>query len=143
MAFVVYPSHPLAKAGSVSIRQLGAESFVAHNVPSPFRAKVLQAFTKHKTPLHMNIELPTLEAIKSFVQQGNGVALIPAIVAEPELARGELVRIDVRELRMERRLRIVYRKNAALSHAARAFLKVAETLANERGERYLFAPEGH
>jgi DNA-binding transcriptional LysR family regulator len=143
LAFVVYPTHPLAKAGSVSLRQLGAESFVAHNVPSPFRAKVVQAFAKHKTPLHMNVELPTIEAIKSFVQLGNGVALIPAIAVEAELTRGDLVSVDVRELRLERRLRLVYRKNAALSHAARAFLTVAETLAKERGERYLFAPEGH
>ncbi len=127
LIFVVPPSHPLARAQQVSIRQLGAESFVAHIVSSPYREKVIQAFKRHKTPLHMDIELPTLQAIKRFVAMGNGVALLPEISVENELARGELVRIAVRELRLHRKLRLVYRKSASLSHAARAFLKVAET----------------
>ena len=138
LIFVVPPSHPLARAQQVSIRQLGAESFVAHIVSSPYREKVIQAFKRHKTPLHMDIELPTLQAIKRFVAMGNGVALLPEISVENELARGELVRIPVRELRLHRKLRLVYRKSASLSHAARAFLKVAETIALERKGRYRF-----
>jgi len=141
LIFVVPPSHPLARAQQVSIRQLGAESFVAHIVSSPYREKVIQAFKRHKTPLHMDIELPTLQAIKRFVAMGNGVALLPEISVENELARGELVRIAVRELRLHRKLRLVYRKSASLSHAARAFLKVAETIALERKGRYRFQRE--
>ncbi len=140
LAFLVHPRHPLARQRQVSIRQLGSESFVAHNVPSPYRAKVLQAFKRHKTPLHMEVELPTIEAIKKFVIMGNGVALTPGICVEAELARGELVRIPVRELRLERKLRIVYRRGKSLSHAARAFLRVAEAMAAEGG-RNLFQPE--
>ena len=141
LIFVATPTHPLARAQQVSIRQLGAESFVAHIVSSPYREKVIQAFKRHKTPLHMDIELPTLQAIKRFVAMGNGVALLPEISVENELARGELVRIAVRELRLHRKLRLVYRKSASLSHAARAFLKVAETIALERKGRYRFQRE--
>lgn len=140
LAFVVHPKHPLAKEREVSTQQLGSESFVAHNVPSPYRAKVLQAFRRHKTPLHMEVELPTIEAIKKFVALGNGVALVPRICVEAEIARGELVRIPVRDLRLERKLRIVYRKGKSLSHAARAFLRVAQSMAGE-ADRYLFQPE--
>ena len=132
LIFVVPPTHPLASETEVSIRQLGAESFVAHIVSSPYREKVIQAFKRHKTPLHMDIELPTLQAIKRFVAMGNGVALLPEISVESELARGELVRIPVRELRLHRKLRLVYRKAASISHAARAFLKVAEAVSREQ-----------
>jgi DNA-binding transcriptional LysR family regulator len=138
LIFVVPPSHPLASARQVSIRQLGAESFVAHNVASPYREKVIEAFKRHKTPLHMDIELPTLQAIQRFVTMGSGVALVPEISVENELTRGELVRIPVRELRLHRKLRLIYRKSASLSHAARAFLKVAETIARDHGGRYRF-----
>jgi DNA-binding transcriptional LysR family regulator len=141
LIFAVPPSHPLAGARQVSIRQLGAESFVAHIVPSPYREKVIQAFKRHKTPLHMDIELPTLQAIKRFVAMGNGVAFLPEISVENELARGELVRISVRELRLHRKLRLIYRKSANLSHAARAFLKVAESIAREQKGRYRFQRE--
>jgi len=141
LIFVVPPKHPLAGEAQVSIRQLGAESFVAHIVSSPYREKVIQAFQRHKTPLHMDIELPTLQAIKRFVAMGNGVALLPAISVENELARGELVRIPVRELRLHRKLRLVYREAASLSHAARAFLKVAEAFALEHRGPYRFQRE--
>jgi DNA-binding transcriptional LysR family regulator len=141
LIFVVPARHPLAGERQVSIRQLGAESFVAHNVPSPYRDKVIQTFKRHKTPLHMDIELPTLQAIKRFVGMGNGVALLPEISVEAELASGELVRIAVRELRLHRKLRLVYRRAANLSHAARAFLKVAQSVAEERGGRYRFLKE--
>ena len=141
LVFVVPPTHPLASAPQVSIRQLGAESFVAHIVSSPYREKVIQLFKSHKTPLHMDLELPTLQAIKQFVAMGNGVALIPEICVETEIARGELVRIPVRELQLKRKLRLIYRKDANLSHAAQAFLKVAEAVAIERKGRYRFQRE--
>jgi DNA-binding transcriptional LysR family regulator len=138
LIFVVPPQHPLARESQVSIRQLGAESFVAHIVSSPYREKVIQAFEKHKTPLHMGVELPTLQAIKRFVAMGNGVAFLPEISVEDEIVRGELVRIPVQELRVHRKLRLIYRKSAALSHAGRAFLKIAESVANTQGGRYRF-----
>jgi DNA-binding transcriptional LysR family regulator len=140
LVLVVPPKHPLAAAPEVSIRQLG-ESCVAPIVSSPYREKVLQTFQKHKTPLHMDLELPTLQAIKQFVALGSGVALMPEISVETEVARGELVRIPVRELRVQRKLRLIYRKEAGLSHAARAFLKVAEAVALERAGRYRFQRE--
>ena len=138
LIFVVPPQHPLARESRVSIRQLGAESFVAHIVPSPYRDKVIQAFEKYKTPLHMGVELPTLQAIKRFVALGNGVAFLPEISVEDEIARGDLVRIPVQELSVHRELRLIHRKTGTLSHAGRAFLKVAESFAHIQGGRYRF-----
>ena len=141
LIFVVPPTHPLAGSSQVSIRQLGAESFVAPIVCSPFRAKLFVSFRRPQTPRQMANQLPTLQAIKRFVAMGNGVALLPEISVENELARGELVRIPVKELQLHRRPRLTYRKSATLSHAARAFLKVAEAVARDRGGRYRFQRE--
>lgn len=141
LAFVVNPRHPLAGAGKVSIRQLGTQNFIAHNVPSPQRQKVIQTFKRHKTPLHMGVELPSLEAIKRFVQMGNGVALVPGLTVGPELESGALVRVQVPELQIERKLRLVYRRQANLSHAALAFLKVVEAYASAHGDPYCFQSE--
>lgn len=141
LAFVVPPNHPLAKAKSVSIRQLGAESFIAHNVVSPYRLKVLEAFKQHKTPLNISVEMPTIEAIKRFVAAGNGVALVPGLAIETEVLRGELVCIPVKELKLDRQLRIAYRREAQLSHAAQAFLKVAESVSTRLKGSYLFQSE--
>ena len=141
LALVVNPRHRLARTGQVSIRQLGEEHFVAHNVPSPQRAKVLEAFQRYKTPLRIDVELPSLEAVRRFVEQGNGVALVPALTVERELRSGALVRVPVKELQMERKLRLVHRREAALSHAALAFLESMKQYAELSQGAYRFAPE--
>jgi DNA-binding transcriptional LysR family regulator len=139
--FVVNPKHPLAREEEVSIRQLGAQNFIAHNIPSPQRQKVIDTFKRHKTPLRMGVELPSLEAIKRFVEMGNGVALVPGLTVRTELKSGSLVRVRVRELQLERRLRLVYRRQASLSHVAVAFLKVVEGYAAAHGDPYCFQAE--
>jgi DNA-binding transcriptional LysR family regulator len=141
LTFVVNPSHALAQAGEVSIRQLGEQNFIAHNISSPQRQKVIDIFRRHKTPLRMGVELPSLEAIKRFVEMGNGVALVPGLTVRTELASGALVRVPVRELQVERKLRLVYRRQASLSHVAVAFLKVVEAYAAEHGDPYCFQAE--
>ncbi|MDQ2855080.1 MAG: LysR family transcriptional regulator [Acidobacteriota bacterium] len=128
LALIVAPDHPLAQKTMVSVRELGAESFIAHNVPSPYRERVISTFQKYKTPLNISMELPTLEAIKRFVERGMGVALVPRLTAQAEIARGQLAALAVREMKLERRLHLIYRKGATLSHAARAFLRVAKEL---------------
>ncbi len=142
LTLVAGPRHALAKAEEVSIRQLGSQIFIAHNIPSPQRQKVIQTFRRHKTPLQMAVELPSLEAIKRFVAMGNGVALVPGLTVQQELANGELIRIRVRELQVERKLRLVYRRQASLSHAALAFLKVVEAYAASHGDPYAFRTQG-
>lgn len=141
LVFVMHPRHPLAREKEVSIHDLGAENFIAHNVPSPLRQKVVQAFQRHRTPLNMAVELPSLEAIKRFVALGNGVALLPGLTARPEIERGELVQLRVPELSFERRLRVVHRRHANLSHASIAFLKVVESMAKDRGDPFHFQVE--
>lgn len=138
LTLVVPPDHALADKQEVSLRELSEESFVAHTVSSPYREKVIETFKHYKTPLHMDIELPTLQAIKRFVALGNGVAFLPQISVESELERGELVRIRVRELSLHRKLRLIYRRSGSTSHAARACLKVAEAIAHERKGNYRF-----
>lgn len=125
LTLIVAPEHPLAASKAVSVRELGAESFIAHNVPSPYREKVVKTFEKQRTPLNISMEMPTLEAIKRLVEKGLGVALIPRLAAQTEIERKQLVGLSVKEMRLERRVHLIYRKGATLSHAAKAFLTVA------------------
>ena len=141
LAFIVSPGHPLAGARRVSISQLGEETFIAHNVASPLRKRVIEAFQRHRTPLNMGIELPTIEAIKRFVAMGNGVALVPHLTVAQELESGGLVRIPVDDLDVKRILRLVHRRQATLSYAARAFLRTVKTLAQEQGPPFYYQVE--
>jgi DNA-binding transcriptional LysR family regulator len=141
LAFVVPPGHRFTKRREVAIKDLGEESFVAHHVSSPYRAKVVDTFRKRRVTLQMPVEMPTIDAIKKFVAAGHGVALLPAIAVESELTRGELVRVKVPELAFERPVRLIWRKGGTLSHAAARFLEVAEAHAAKARGRYAFQRE--
>lgn len=126
IALIVSPKHPMARRKTISIRELGVESFIAHNVKSPYRDSVVQSFEKHQTPLNISMEMPTLEAIKRLVERDIGVALIPKMAAQTEIKLGQLVAVKISEMRLERKLYLIHRRSAKLSHAARAFLSIAQ-----------------
>jgi DNA-binding transcriptional LysR family regulator len=132
LALIVAPDHPLAARQTVSVRELGAETFIAHNVPSPYRERVVKTFEKHRTPLNISMEMPTLEAIKRMVENKMGVALVPRLTAQTEIERGLVAGLTVKEMRLERKLHLIYRKGATLSHAAKAFLRVARETDNKK-----------
>jgi DNA-binding transcriptional LysR family regulator len=126
LAFVVSPRHRFASRRSVSIKELGMETFVAHNVVSPYRNLVLRAFERHKVPLHMDVEMPTVETIRKLVQANEGVAFLPRMCVEQEIERRTLCEVAVKELKLARQIRLVYPARRGLSHAAKAFLDLVK-----------------
>lgn len=141
LALIVSPGHPLAGRQHVSISELGNEDFIAHNVASPLRRRVIETFHRYRTPLNMGIELPTIEAIKRFVAMGSGVALVPNLTVARELETGELVAVPVDELEMRRVLRLAHRRQGTLSYAAKAFLQTVRGLARRNGPPFYYQVE--
>jgi len=124
LAFVVSPKHRLAHRKTVSISELGAENFIAHNVVSPYRDVVIKQFQAYKVPLAMEVEMPTIETIRKLVQNNQGVAFLPRMCVEQEIEQKVLCEVRVKEMHVERKIRLIYPTRRALSHAARAFLEV-------------------
>ncbi len=124
LTFVVSPKHSLARRRKVSIRELGEETFIAHNVVSPYRARVIETFRTYDVPLNMAVEMPTIETIRRLVQRNLGVAFLPKMCVEQEIKNGSLKEVTVKELAMERKIRLVYPMKRKLSQAAEAFLEL-------------------
>jgi DNA-binding transcriptional LysR family regulator len=124
LAFVVAPSHRLAHKKSIAMTDLASEIFIAHNVVSPYRDVVLREFQSHKVPLRMEVEMPTIETIRKLVQNNVGVAFLPRMCVEQEIKQGLLCEVKVKEMHVERKIRLIYPVRRALSHAAKAFLDV-------------------
>lgn len=124
LSFVVSPQHRFADRVELSITELGMEMFIAHNVLSPYRATVLREFQRHKVPLNMDVEMPTVETIRKLVQRNEGVAFLPRMCVEQEIQQGSLCEIQVTEMHVERKIRLVHPARRALSHAAKAFLEL-------------------
>ena len=122
LCFVVSPRHRLAGREKASIRELGEETFVAHNVTSPYRRLVLEAFQKNRVPLNMDLEMPSVESIRRMVEADEGVAFLPQMCVEDDLRQGRLCEVGVEELQIDRNIRLIYPRRRRLSYATRAFL---------------------
>jgi DNA-binding transcriptional LysR family regulator len=124
LVLVVWPGHRLAKRKDVDIKDLGEETFVAHIVESPYRQRVIQMFARHRVPLQMDVEMPTLESIKMLVEMKKGVAIVPRMCVESEVARGGLCALRIRQMRVVRRLYLVYRRDRPLTAAAQELIEI-------------------
>jgi DNA-binding transcriptional LysR family regulator len=134
MVLLVRPDDPLASQKQVTMEEMGQQTVIAHNDPSPARDRVLQLYEQRHAPLNIRLSLPSLDGIKRAVEMGLGVALLPRRCALRELARKELIAVRVPELRSPRQVRLVFRRGGELSHAAKAFLEVVREQADDRGQ---------
>jgi DNA-binding transcriptional LysR family regulator len=124
LVMVVWPGHKLAKRQEVDVRELGEETFVAHSVESPYRRRVVQMFARHRVRLKMDVELPTIESIKLFVEMKKGVAIVPRMCVEREVAHGALSALRIRQMRVTRTLYLVYRRDRPLAAAAEELVEM-------------------
>lgn len=102
------------------------ETFIAHNVVSPYREFVIKAFQRARVRLNMDVEMPTVETIRMMVQRNEGVAFLPKMCVENKIRQGLLCEIKVEELQVERKIRLIYPSRRNLSHAAQAFMEVID-----------------
>ncbi len=126
LTLIVSPQHRFASRPEVSITELDMETFIAHNVLSPYREAVLREFQRYKVPINMDVEMPTIETIRRLVQDNEGIAFLPRMCVEQEIRQNLLREVKVKELNLERKIRLVYPGRRALSHAAKAFLEVVK-----------------
>jgi len=124
MVLVVPPGHKLARKKEINLEVLGRETFVAHNAITPTRNAIIDLFARLGTPLRITMELGSLATIQEFVALGAGLAILPKMTVLEGIRQGRLVEVAVKELQVEKLIRIVTRREEALSHAAKAFLQL-------------------
>jgi len=124
MVLVVPPGHRLARRREVGIEALANETFIAHNALTPTRNAIIDLFSRCGIPLRITMELGSLATIQDFVALGTGVAILPRMTVLEGIRQGRLVEVTVRELQVEKLIRIVTRREEAMSHAAKAFLQL-------------------
>jgi DNA-binding transcriptional LysR family regulator len=124
LTVVVWPGHPLAKRREVDIADLGEETFIGHIVESPHRQRVVQLFARHHVPLRMDIEMPTIESIKLFVEMKKGIAIVPRMCVGPEIEQGILRELPMKQMKIQRRLYLIYRQDRPLTAAAQSMVEL-------------------
>lgn len=125
--------HPLAAADSISLSDVARQPLIMLTVDEieENTGKLLSAFG---TRPHVAFRTRSVEAVRSLVATGAGIALLPDLVYRPWSLEGD--RIESRDVSGSLpvvQVGMVWRKGSSLPQSARHFIGIAETLRNGRG----------
>lgn len=122
---IVPLGHRLAGKRSVTPQDLSSEKFIFREQGSATRAVVATHLRKFRVDAEAVMEIENPESVKKAVQNGLGIAFISAFAAETDLKAKTLVAVEIRNLKIRRELKIVYRRDKHLSRAAQTFIEMA------------------
>ena len=104
------PSHPLAKAGRISLDEMASQDWILRESGSGTRETFDQALRHFNGELKVRLELEHTEAIKRAVESGVGIGCISRLALREAFRRGSLVPVETPELDLRRQFQFVTHK---------------------------------
>ncbi|MDA8327648.1 MAG: LysR family transcriptional regulator [Betaproteobacteria bacterium] len=129
LVVVASPNHPLVQEKDIAPSRLQDDAFILRESGSGTRLAAEKFFEQHGVTLKVRMELGSNEAVKQLVAGGLGISVLSATTLRAELVSGELVKLDVRGLPLERKWHLVYPANKQLTPATRAFIELLHAAA--------------
>jgi DNA-binding transcriptional LysR family regulator len=115
------PDHPLAKTKNISAERISEEPFIIRESGSGVRMSTLQYFRERNLSINIRMELGSNEAVKQIVMGNLGISFLAESTLTKELELGELIKLDVEGLPIERHWFMVHQSKKLLSPLANAF----------------------
>jgi LysR family transcriptional regulator, low CO2-responsive transcriptional regulator len=122
---ITSPSHPLGSRTTINLNEVVPYPIIFHKAGTT-RERLMKHFGKLWDKLNISMELASIETIKKFVSIGMGISIVPKSYVHSEREQGTLRLIRIKNLKMIRKLGLIYRRKRYLSRASKAFLEVVE-----------------
>ena len=139
MVLICPKRHPLMREPALELRHLAGHDFIAFDQDAPTRKALDRVLREHGVKPAIKMELDNIEIIKSAVQGGAGVAIVPAATVAGALGRRGIHVRRFRGERITRPLYILVKKDRKPSPPAKLFLKYLQSW-NGRSPDGLIAP---
>ena len=124
---IASPTHSLAKVKSVTPDILENETILLTEQSCQYRKKFMQAINSEKPVQHKYLEFVSIEAIKSCVQMGLGVAALSRVSVQKELDEGKLVTLNWAGPDLSIVLNMIWSNHRWLSPAVKAFIELSKS----------------
>ena len=121
LTIVAAPGHVLARRKNLPFSALKDYSFVVREEGSGTRAAMERLFAQHKTPLKVEMEMPSNETIKQAVMAGMGLSFLSMRTVRHELASGHIALLDIQDMPQVGHWYVTHLTQKKLSPAAQAF----------------------
>ncbi len=126
LALVTAPGHPFAQKGRVTIAEAGREPFLFFERSSSYHSLIYGMFLRVGVVPESVMELDSMETTKHMVEAGLGIAILPVVSVDREVASGELTRVEIRDMEQpaQREVGVHVIRNRAIAPPIRDFLKL-------------------
>ena len=122
MALICAPEHPLAKRGSVSLRDLDGIAYIGFAADIPTRRLIDERLKAAGVKVKLVAAFDNIETIKNLVEIGSGVALLPEETARQEVRDGELAVVSLtKDSEFYRPVGLLLKRSGSRRAAVRAF----------------------
>lgn len=122
MILVASPRHRLSSLGRISPEALSQVGLVAFASSLRIRQEIDKELRNLGVTMRVVVELDNIDSVKHAAIVNSGVAFLPMLTVQNELAAGSLKLIECDRLEMTRPLGIIQRREVSLSRAARSFV---------------------
>lgn len=127
LVLVVGQRHPLFHAQSITLEELSRQKLISRESGSTERNQFDNFLLEHGVQIHRAWSCTNTETIKAALHSGEGIAILSRMIVEDEVARGEFRILNVEQVRIERKIQLIYHKDKALTDVFVQFLKLCES----------------
>jgi DNA-binding transcriptional LysR family regulator len=124
LSLLVHSRHPLLAPSSIIPEDLRDQPFLLTDPGCAYRSKLERALTNANVRPKATMEFTSVETIKQCVALGMGIACLPTIVAQSEIAAGKLSALRWSGADLGMRTLAVWHKDKWLSPGMQAFLRL-------------------
>lgn len=127
MSFIVSPDHRLTGQSTFSLPDVAAEDFIVTQSGCAYRDYIENLLAQNSIHPRSFMKVKNIEAIKQFVISGLGVAILPRIYIEKELAANQLAELPWTGPDFGMYTQLIYHKDKWLSPVMLSFLEVTRS----------------
>ncbi len=139
---VASPDHPLVSAGEIDPARLAEYPFISFQKESVTRRMIEDIFNQKGIDLRITMAIDNQEVIRNLVISGLGLSILPEWTVREQIENGTIIALNVRGLKMRRKLGLIVPARRHMPSAVRAFLGILnEGMEIAFPERFLI-PEG-
>ena len=109
--FIACASHPLARKDSVELQEILSEPFILTEKGMSYRRLLDEELAKRSMEIQPVLEMGSADLICRLVAEGVGMSFLPDYVTESAVDRGLIVRLPVKDIRVELWKQLLYRKD--------------------------------
>lgn len=124
---VVGPTHPFARRRTIAVRELADQPLILREAGSSPRQIVDAMLKRHGVAPPVVMESASTAAIKRFVEDGIGMAILSRQVVKRELQDGSLHRVLLADAEIAYHFYLIRHKDRWVSRALQAFVEMARS----------------